>query len=336
MAEGKEKLFSEFPSVSTSQWEQVIEKDLKGADYSKKLVWRSPDDLPVKPYYRAEDLDDVLETGMPGQFPFIRGNKTSNAWLIRQDIEFTNEEETAAKLLRLIDRGVLSFCLIAKEQCKSDEFFDFLSKLPLGKIELNFSGFEPIMILDVLDKLTTSGGYSYSDFKGSLGLDPLGDFVLSGRLQEEEESFDRLAELIERSARFPALRVIEIHASYFNNAGSTTVQAMAFGLGLANEYLVELTDRDLIIDDLARKIGFHFAVGPNYFFELAKFRAFRALWSRIVESYGAASNDIARAHVHAETSQWNKTIFDPHVNLLRTTTEAMSAVLGGKIGRAHV
>ena len=128
MAEGKEKLFSEFPSVSTSQWEQVIEKDLKGADYSKKLVWRSPDDLPVKPYYRAEDLDDVLETGMPGQFPFIRGNKTSNAWLIRQDIEFTNEEETAAKLLRLIDRGVLSFCLIAKEQCKSDEFFDFLSK----------------------------------------------------------------------------------------------------------------------------------------------------------------------------------------------------------------
>ncbi|MCD6345914.1 MAG: methylmalonyl-CoA mutase small subunit, partial [Bacteroidales bacterium] len=330
MADSNERLFQEFPPISTSQWEQVIEKDLRGADYEKKLVWRSPDKLLVRPYYRSEDLESVPEPGEPGNFPFTRSYKsTDNSWLIRQDIIFINPEESSQTVVKLFDRGVQSFGVKAPQNINPDELAQFIVKLPIKSIELNFIDFDPFVVLDALNSLCHSGGFSPDDFKGCLGIDPIENFILTGKLGDEDDTYDQLAAVIQESLQYPGIRVLDIHASHFHNAGSTVIQSIAFALGVANEYLDEFTERDLSIEEIARKFSFTFAVGSNYFFELAKFRSFRSLWSRIIESYGAKDLDLAKTHIHAETSHWNMTLYDPYVNLLRTTTESMSSILGG-------
>ncbi len=128
---------------------------------------------------------------------------------------------------------------------------------------------------------------------------------------------------------FPGLRILGIHGRNFHQAGATTAQELAYSLGQASEYLAELSERGIPVEKIADKISFHFAVGSNYFLEIAKFRAARMLWSRLVGEYGLTPEEVPAMYIHAETSRWNQTVYDPYVNLLRSTTEAMSAVLAG-------
>lgn len=325
-----ERLFHEFPEITTREWEQQITKDLKGADYDKKLIWNTLDGIPVKPYYRSEDLDQLPETGNPGEFPFIRGTKTvDNSWLVRQDIKFVNAAETSEKITFLISRGVQSIGLRFDRIPEEKELIVLFEGINFDQIEMNFIGLEAGYILGLLKTHCNKSGLAKDNIKGSLGYDSIGAFALSGKLGKEEEQFDNLAKLIKEGAEFPNLRIIEVRASNFHNAGSTSVQELAYAISIANEYLDQLTDRDLSIQEITKKLGFTFAVGSNYFFELAKFRAARGLWSRVLEAYDKEAALNCSSHIHAETSNWNKTVYDPYVNMLRTTTEAMSSIIGG-------
>lgn len=325
-----EALFHDFPAITTGEWEQQITKDLKGADYDKRLIWRTLDGIAVRPYYRSEDIEQLPETGVPGQFPFIRGTKSeSNSWLIRQDIPFVDSKETSERINYLISRGVQSIGLVFTKSFEKQQLSDLFEEIQIDKVELNFQGVEPGFIIDVLKEHCEKDTISTENIRGSLGYDPIGAFTLSGKLGNEEADFDQLAEWIRAGGDFPNLRVFEVNAKHFHNAGSTAVQELGFALALANEYLDQLTDRGLSVQEIASKLTFNFAVGSNYFFELAKLRSARGLWSRILESYDAGGAKACRSYFHAETSAWNKTVYDPHVNLLRTTTEAMSSILGG-------
>ena len=193
----------------------------------------------------------------------------------------------------------------------------------------NFEGFDPEIILEVLDDLVLAGKMDAASFRGSLQVDPVGDFNLTGRFDREEELYEKCAGWIRRSEKYAGLKVLAVNGRFFHNAGSTIVQELGFTLAQANEYLVEMTERDLRADLIAGKMTFNLSVGSNYFFEMAKFRAARMLWARILEEYGIETDESARMSIHAETSFWNKTVYDPYVNILRTATEAMSAVLGG-------
>jgi len=323
-------LFQDFPVVSTGEWEQQITKDLKGADYDKRLIWKTLDGINVRPYYRSEDLKKLSETGVPGKFPFIRGTKAeSNSWLIRQDIQFVDSKGTSERINYLISRGVQSVGLeLAKCQDKK-QLADLFEEIELDQVELNFQGADPGFIMEVLNEYCEKKGIPTENIRGSLGYDPIGAYTLSGKLGNEELEFDLLADWIRAGVNFPKLRIFDVNAKHFHNAGSTTVQELGFALAIANEYLDQLTDRGLSITEIASKLTFNFAVGSNYFFELAKLRSARGLWSRILESYDADSAADCGSYFHAETSAWNKTVYDPHVNLLRTTTEAMSSILGG-------
>ncbi len=329
--EKQENLFDEFDPVSTKSWEEAIKRDLKGADYNKKLVWRSVDGITVLPYYRHEDIEDLdIQDAMPGVYPFVRGTKPdSNTWLIRQDIDFQTVEKGVEKACFLINNGVQAIGFNFLNPVGTEELTELLGRLPLKDIEVTISGLDTRNVSEVLDFLSSHKGFMKTDLRIHWDWDPLGEFSMSGKLGDEDEIYSRMAALLEQTMQYPGVKIIAVHGNYFRQSGSKFVQELGFSLALANEYLAEMDDQGYTADETAASMVFNFAIGSNYFLELAKLRAARLLWSRIIETYPGSVTDSAKMYVHAETSTWNKTVYDSHVNLLRTTTEAMSAVLGG-------
>lgn len=328
----KGKLFTEFPSISTQEWEQVILKDLKGADYTRKLVWNSPEGIPVRPYYRAEDLEKLAGSEFnPMDFNFTREVRgKANNWLIRQDIEVTDFDQARVNALWLLSKGVKSIGFIREEPHTVEEIREFLNDLPFAAAEFSFEGFLPAQILAVLNEMADSGKVLADQVHGSCEFDLLGDFSLYGSFEfDEDEEYTAMGEWVKQASRFPGFRVIGIHGRNFHQAGATIAQELAYSFAQAGEYLAELTNAGIPAELVASKISFHLAIGSNYFMEIAKFRAARMLWDRLLGDYGVAADQKPVMYIHAETSRWNQTVYDPYVNLLRNTTEAMSAGLAG-------
>lgn len=326
------KLFTEFPPISTPEWEQAILKDLKGAEYAKKLIWTSPEGIVVRPYYRAEDLDKLNGSQFnPMKFTFAKEIEfRANDWLIRQDVEVADFDQAREKALYLLSRGVQSVGFKMEEPQTIGEVRNFLKHLPLEEAEFNYEGFQPSMILAVLHEMADDGVIDPAKVRGSCQFDMLGDFSLYGSFEfDEADEYAAMAGWIREAARYPHLRIIGIHGRIFHQAGSTIAQELAYSLSQASEYLAELTEIGVPAELAASKISFHFAVGSNYFMEIAKFRAARMLWSELLLGYGIRKDQLPAMYIHAETSRWNQTVYDPYVNLLRNTTEAMSSVLAG-------
>lgn len=326
------KLFNGFPPISTPEWERLILKDLKGADYTKKLIWTSPDGIPVRPYYRSEDLDKLnnSEFNPIEALRAVKSHSRANSWLIRQEVEVNDYSQAKEKAFYLISRGVESIGFKMEEPHTVDEVREFLKDLPLNDVEFNFDGFEPVQILEVLNEMADAGQIDPSKVKGSCQYDILGEFSLYGSFEfDENEEFADIAGWIEDAERFPGLMIIGVHGRNFHQAGATITQELAFSLAQASEYLSGLAEFLVPADLVASKMSFHFAAGSEYFMEIAKFRAARLLWDRLLESYEVDKDDFPPMYIHAETSRWNQTVYDPYVNLLRNTTEAMSSALAG-------
>ncbi len=331
------KLLAEFPPVSTPEWEAAIKEDLKGADYEKKLVWKTVEGINVKPYYRAEDLENIQTTkNLPGEFPYIRGNKNSgNSWLIRQDFDVCLDKPTEAntKAIELIEKGVnsLGFKLCTDCEPTQDGVSRLLKNIDLEKVEINFLGGN--ITRRVIPFFIQKARESRVDLKkiyGSLDFGAFNGLVTNGKLCcEDNKAISDLKEVLDSVKDLPNFRVIGINGTTFHNSGSTIVQELAFSLAMANDYLTILTDRGLTIDHIAPRVKFNLSVGSNYFMEIAKFRAARLLWAKMVEAYNPESKEVSKMNIHAETSKWNTTVYDAYVNMLRTTTEGMSAVIAG-------
>jgi methylmalonyl-CoA mutase len=331
----KEKLFDQFPPVSTKVWMDKITADLKGADFSKKLVWKTNEGFDVKPFYRMENVENLEYINTkPGCFPFIRGTKTEdNNWLIRQNIEVNNYSESNRKALTVLMKGIdsLGFIIVDPESINEKNFDLLLERIFLGGVELNFlSNGKAKEIIDLVIKHVKK---SYSDPKqvrGAIEADPLSRLMLNGTLCiSPEEGLDYLASVVNSAASLPHFRTIQINASNFNNAGADIVQELAFAISMGSEYMSQLTERGISSDLAASKIRFSFGTGSNYFPEIAKLRAARLLWTIVLNGFHPEHEESIKMDIHCVTSEWNKTIYDPYVNLLRTQTEAMSAILGG-------
>ncbi len=327
------KLFKEFAPVLTSQWEEKIIKDLKGKPYDS-LTKKSPEGFDIKPFYREEDLDNIpFKNSLPGQFPFVRGNNVQqNSWLVRQDITVNNYKETNKKILDLSLKGVDSFGFMFPPESNpgEKELEILLENIRADILELNFSGGESAKILQAIDTLAKKYNRDLEKIKGSLNVDPLGEYTLNGHFSTgEEESFALLPELFKIGKHLPEFQLVTINAHLFHNAGGGVVSELAFALAMGAAYMTYLTDKGVSADEAASKIRLHFAVGSEYFMEIAKFRAFKLLWSKMVNAYGLSNAENAKAHLHVSSSLWNKTMYDPYVNMLRTTTETMSALIGG-------
>ena len=329
----REKLFTEFPPVSTEQWEAAIAVDLKGADYERKLVWRTGEGFNVRPYYRAENLEGIQFLGsQAGEFPYVRGTRANNHWRVHQTVEVNCPKEANAEALKLLNAGVDSLGFeIAKEDFTAADLDELLRDICVPAISLVFSGKGTGNVAElVIAKLEKEGTIAEADVAFAIdplvkGLSTKGDFCSPNG----EKCFARIAALIKKTAAYKHIRIVTVSADIFSNAGSTIVEELAFALSAGNEYLARLTDAGLTVDEAARKLRFSFAVTSNYFMEIAKLRAARMLWANIVKAYNPEKNCAGKMMIHATTSKWNQTVYDPYVNMLRGTTEAMSAAIGG-------
>ena len=329
----REKLFTEFPPVPTEKWEEVITADLKGADYERKLVWKTGEGFNVRPYYRAENLEGIQFLGsQAGEFPFVRGTRTHNRWHVHQTVAVECPKEANAEALKLLNSGVDSLGFsIAKEGFTAADLDELLREISIPAVELTFCGVQTGNVAGlVLDKLEKEG--LMADAHVAFCIDPLvkglsqkGDFCSP----DGEKCFAKIVSLIERTREYKHIRIVTVSAGIFSNAGSTIVEELAFALSAGNDYLARLTDAGVDADTAARKLRFSFSVTSNYFMEIAKFRAARMLWANIVKGYAPAKNCACKMMIHARTADWNQTVYDPYVNMLRGTTEAMSATIAG-------
>jgi methylmalonyl-CoA mutase len=281
----------EFPPVSTEQWDEVVRKDLKGAAPKTKL------------YYRAEDLRglEYLDS-VPGEFPYTRGTREDNSWRIRVSVHDVAAAQAA------LDAGAEEICFVLGEQ-NIDEVLD---ALPACAVHFEAGA----RAAELLEKLTGGRALARAGVHPrSVDYEPLTDF-------------DHAASLI-RAVRMSQFRPVTIRAHRFSEAGSTIVQELGFALAEGVEMIAQLTDRGLTPADAAQALAFSFAMGSSYFMEIAKLRAARTLWARAVESFQPAPAEAAKMTIYARTSHWTKTIYDPYVNVLRATTEAMAAAIGG-------
>ena len=332
MTKNKIKLFSEFNPVSTQEWEEKINADLKGKDYERALVWRTYEGFNVKPYYRQENLEGLSYlNSLPGEFPFVRGNhKTDNDWFVRQNI-FVGDFKTAnKKALEILGKGVTSigFYMNGCSQVTKEGLDILLKDICIESAEINLvCPDDTAQCAEVFAQYVSEGDWDKSKVVSSISIDPIGTFVLKGKL--DKDAISKLKPAIEKTRVLPNFRILAVHGKFFANSGSSIVQELAFSLAQGAEYLTQLTELGLGIDDVAKSIKFNFGIGNNYFMEIAKLRAARLLWAQIVKAYKPECDCSAKMIAHSETNRYNKTIYDPYVNMLRTQTEAMSAALGG-------
>jgi methylmalonyl-CoA mutase len=302
-----EHLLDEFPPVSTQLWEDVIHKDLKGADYAKKLAWQTPEGITVKPYYRQEDVASLHIDQAPGSFPYLRSARTTGDWRIREEIEADEPEKANRDAQSSLAAGAEEISFLRVEARNASDLGMLL--VNLQTVPLHFAKADETLIALLCERLRNKAESQHI----STGLNPLANPEFAANVVQSAPA---------------GLVPFTINGEHLEEAGANTVQEMAFTLAEGIDFLTEMDARGVEIDRAAASVGFSFSIGASYFFQIAKFRAFRMLWAKAVESFGG-NCEAARARMYARTSLWNKTIYDPHVNVLRATTEAMSAILGG-------
>lgn len=331
-----QKLFLDFPPVSTEKWMEKITADLKGADFDHKLVWNSPEGIKIRPFYRSEDLEHLKHlNSLPNQFPYARGNKAKhNDWWIRQDIIVNDNPKVAnQKAIDILNKGVtsLGFIFCDNYTFQAKDISILLANIELSAVEINFvnSGKQSLAILEAFIAYVNQQNVKAEAIHASFDYDPFSNMLLKGNFYADETTdFKEAAKLVEAAKVFPHLHVLSVNGAYLRNAAANTVEELACAIASGAEYLSQLTDMGYDAAEVASRIRFNFGVGPNYFMEIAKLRAARILWAQTVKAFGTP-DEAAKMYAHSTNTIFNKCVYDAHANLLRTTTETMSAIVGG-------
>jgi methylmalonyl-CoA mutase len=302
----EKKLFSEFPPVSKQQWEEVITADLKGADYDKKLVWKTEEGFPVRPYYVEEDISALKYLK---KFAGKITNGQSNDWEIRQDF---SDGDIAHLASNAVARGAQSVGVNVANIKTIDDLSSLFANIDPVTTGIHFT--ESKSIFDTM-----------SLFAEYLKNNKIDSTKVYGSVSGCNKEADKV--LKEYGLLFPRFRFIEIKAFEFRNSGSTIVQELGFAISNAVAILDDLTEKGFNVSDIIPRMTLHFATGSNYFMEIAKIRAARILFNAVATQYGCENG--SQIFIHSSSSTWNKAIYDPYVNMLRSTTETMSAAIGG-------
>jgi methylmalonyl-CoA mutase len=329
MTAGEEKklpLFREFAPVPTEQWEETIVRDLKG-DNPDTLLWSTYEGITVKPFYRQEDLQELTHLGsLPGALPYVRGRKTGlNSFLNMASLSVDGDgKEGISKAAEALSQGAdgIHFRLTTSQTFPVS---DLIQEIPVAHTPLAFTlpGPAAAWMSSLLSQLQQNK-VPVSALSGFLHHQPGQGWAEA----LQPTALEDLSALLDLTKEMPDFRVLAVDGEAFRNEGSTLVQEIAFTLSLAVSYLDQLTERGYQVEEVASNVQLLLAAGTDYFFEIAKLRALRLLWATVLKAYGAeAQTHLLRVHV--TTSRWHQTTFDPHINLLRTTTEAMAAIIGG-------
>ena len=294
-------LFTNFAPVSAKEWKQKIQFELKGADYNETLIWNSPDDIKVKPFYDKEDVKEIISV-----------TTKASEFKICQNIFVHDINKSIERALDSLARGAESIRFTIEDETVAIE--KLLEKLPLEStpifFHLNFISIDFVKKIEAIATKRKATIYC--------NIDPIGNLAKEGNwfTTSEKNNFETLNNLVKRGN---SLSLISVNSALYQNAGATIVQQIAYTIAHANEYFnhVELSKPQTMVLEIA--------VGTNYFFEIAKLRAIRLLFNLIVKEYNQNWN----CHLVVTPTKRNKTLYDYNVNMLRTTTECMSAILGG-------
>jgi methylmalonyl-CoA mutase len=324
-------------TATVAQWRKTVEAELKGVPFEKKLVTRTPEGAVLQPLYTRLDVADLPDLAQaPGVAPFLRGTRASRTaarrWECGQEIPAATPAEFNRALRVALMGGQNSVSLPAGLiRAGAGDVGQALQGVAIDCVPVHLeTGALPRPL--AMDYLAAADRVHvpYAKLTGSVTADPLAAWVKTGSLGAPlAEQLDALAEWTSwAQSNAPALRTVGVSTVAWSEAGATATQELAFALAAGVEYLRELARRDVAVATTAGRVRFTFAVGAQFFPEIAKFRAFRLIWARALAAFGAgdAAKDVI---VHARTGTWNKTLHDVHVNMLRVTTEACSAVLGG-------
>ncbi len=293
-------LFDEFDTVSAAQWKQKIQVDLKGADYNQTLITATQEGIDITPFYHRETYGNTLPIATQ-----------TTQWKISQRLYVTNASESNSNIKDILARGVESLVLVISNENIPIE--TVLKDLNLQNIPIHIE--MEFLSTDYSTKIIAFAKVHSASI--TIGVDIIGNLASTGNWFENRAKDH---EALEKIVQFDAFSsTLTIHVDTYQNAGATMVQQLAYALAHANEYLNHFGSK------ITNKITFNVAVGGHYFFEIAKLRALRHLWSVLAKEYNVDS----ACTIIASPSKRNKTIYDYNVNMLRTTTECMSAVLGG-------
>jgi methylmalonyl-CoA mutase len=319
-------LFSAFDEKTREDWINNAVEDLKGADFSKKLIWNTPDGIPVDPFYTMEDLKErEYLSNYHNTLPSSADNPRS--WQYLEHI-FTGKDKKANALAHEgLHMGAEGILFSVTDQQKLDPAILFNEFYPnVNPVIFQSTGLPDRLISAYLNYFSGLKAFPVEDISGGVSYDPLREYSLSGNL--DLAGIDGLALLMQETAKIKDFRVLTIHGNHFLDSGANTVHEIAFSLNLLAEYLDRFSAKGLEPLQVVNNLRISLATGTSYFMEIAKLKAIRILYPYILEAFGvqAKPDDLV---IHCDTSLWTKTIYDPHVNMLRNTTEAMAAILGG-------
>jgi len=353
-----ERLLAEFPLPTYDQWRAAAEALLKGAPFEKKLITRTPEGIELQPIYRQEDVAHLPQlTELPGMASRLRGasaaGQVGRGWDVSQELPIATPEEFNAAALHDLERGqselnipldlatlsgrdpdaakpgeVGACGLSLATLADMDKAFANI-QLPLISVYLR-AGASALPAAALLLALAKKRGVAPRDLRGCIEIDPLGMLAWKGDLPISlERAWQEMASLtLYARSQAKGLQTVAVQGTPYADAGATAVQELAFVLATGVEYLRELAKHGVLVNDAARHVRFSLSAGSNFFMEVAKFRAARQVWSQAVAALGG--DETARSmHLHVRTATFNKTVYDAHTNMLRTTTEAFSGVVGG-------
>lgn len=351
-------LKKDFEPPSYEQWREVVEKDLKGVPFEKKLITKTYEGIDLQPIYTKKDLENLeFVNEYPGEGNFLRGKSASgyrkNGWEICQDIPYPMAEDFNATLKNDLSRGQNSISLPLDEATKLgldadyaeigqvgkngvsisalNSFRKSLNEIDITKYPLHINtGFSSLPMLSIFAAYLIDKNIDKSEVSGSITADPISYLIDKGNLPV---SFDYLIKELKlvtewSTKKTPNVKTIGVSGLGYHNAGANGIQELAYTLAAAVEYMNKLSEKGLDVNIIAKQMRFRFGVGSFFFMEIAKFRAVKILWSKITEAFGV-NEENRKMTIHARTGLFSQTKFDPYVNMLRTTTEAFSAVVGG-------
>jgi methylmalonyl-CoA mutase len=292
------KIFTEFDSISAKQWKQQIQFELKGADYNETLVWESPEGIKVKPFYHNDDTNVNLNA-----------NTSNVPFTIVQNIFVHDVKKSNARALDSLQRGAESVRFTIESESISIE--ELMQNLPLENVNYYFN--LPFLSIEFSNKINDFASKNKANI--FIQIDPIGQLVKDGNWFENlVKDFEKLNTITSKTT----VPFLTISSGMYQNAGANIIQQLAYTLAQVNEYFNR-------ISAMNQPITIEVAVGTNYFFEIAKLRALRILFNTLASEY----NHNFDCHIIATPTKRNKTLYDYNVNMLRTTTECMSAILGG-------
>ena len=331
-------LSEDFEIPSYNEWKSSAENLLKGQAFEKKLITKTYEGIDLDPIYLRKDLETIPNIDSePGKDNYLRGTNAGGYieknWEICQDIKADSLDGINTKLKRALKRGQTSILLdIDILKIKNQEAFSqVISEIDLNKYPIYIKTRLPFnTVLNFIFDHSEKNGFDPEKIAGVIEADPITYLAEFGNFSD---TVDNIHKDMERSLRsvvekLPKLRLLGINGNLFCNAGADSVTELAASMAIAVEYLSEMSDRGIDVNDLAKQISFTVGIGTNFFMEICKLRALRVLWQKIIKEFGG-DIDAQKTFIHAKTSNYYQTKLDPFVNTLRTTTGAFSAILGG-------